>query len=141
MATVDDCRAALHKLAATLDEHAAEAKNRVDIASELKALCKHSDAGVKIEKSADAPSFEKISACVHCGLCLEACPTYKELRVEMDSPRGRIYLMKGILDDPRHPPCRNGFGCGPSRCRRRRGRQGPPGRSWGRNTRKQSWLR
>jgi glycolate oxidase iron-sulfur subunit len=45
-----------------------------------------------------APSFEKVSACVHCGLCLEACPTYRELRVEMDSPRGRIYLMKGLLE-------------------------------------------
>jgi Fe-S oxidoreductase len=45
-----------------------------------------------------APSFEKVSTCVHCGLCLEACPTYRELRVEMDSPRGRIYLMKGLLE-------------------------------------------
>jgi len=58
---------------------------------------------VKIPKGADAPSFEKISACVHCGLCLEACPTYRELRVEMDSPRGRIYLMKGILEDRLEP--------------------------------------
>src|SRR5881394_2806160 len=45
-----------------------------------------------------APTFEKVSTCVHCGLCLEACPTYRELRVEMDSPRGRIYLMKGLLE-------------------------------------------
>jgi glycolate oxidase iron-sulfur subunit len=58
---------------------------------------------VKIEQNSDAPSFEKVSACVHCGLCLEACPTYRELRVEMDSPRGRIYLMKGILNERIEP--------------------------------------
>lgn len=51
----------------------------------------------------DRPSFEKISACVHCGLCLEACPTYRELRVEMDSPRGRLYLMKGLLNERIQP--------------------------------------
>lgn len=51
----------------------------------------------------ESPSFEEISTCVHCGLCLEACPTYKELRVEMDSPRGRIYLMKGILNESIEP--------------------------------------
>jgi glycolate oxidase iron-sulfur subunit len=51
----------------------------------------------------EAPTFEKISACVHCGLCLEACPTYRELRVEMDSPRGRIYLMRGLLDKKLEP--------------------------------------
>ncbi len=51
----------------------------------------------------DAPTFEQLSSCVHCGLCLEACPTYKELRVEMDSPRGRIYLMKGLLQEQIQP--------------------------------------
>ena len=36
--------------------------------------------------------------CVHCGLCTASCPTYVELGDENDSPRGRIYLMRGITD-------------------------------------------
>jgi glycolate oxidase iron-sulfur subunit len=39
-----------------------------------------------------------IEACVHCGFCLPACPTYQVLEEEMDSPRGRIYLMKTVLE-------------------------------------------
>lgn len=42
--------------------------------------------------------YELFLDCVHCGLCTSACPTYLELGTEMDSPRGRIYLMRGIVD-------------------------------------------
>jgi glycolate oxidase iron-sulfur subunit len=39
-----------------------------------------------------------VEKCVHCGFCLAACPTYAVLGEEMDSPRGRIILMKGVLE-------------------------------------------
>ena len=44
------------------------------------------------------PSTELIADCVHCGFCLPTCPTYALWNEEMDSPRGRIYLMKIVLE-------------------------------------------
>jgi glycolate oxidase iron-sulfur subunit len=46
----------------------------------------------------DAPGRIDLRTCIHCGLCLTACPTYRELRIEPDSPRGRLYLMRGLAE-------------------------------------------
>lgn len=63
-----------------------------------------------------------VSTCVHCGFCLAACPTYQELGQEADSPRGRIVLMKEVLENklplesalPHLDPCLGCLACEPA---------------------------
>ena len=44
----------------------------------------------------DLETDRDLRTCIHCGLCLSSCPTYRELGTEMDSPRGRLYLMRAM---------------------------------------------
>jgi glycolate oxidase iron-sulfur subunit len=50
-----------------------------------------------------ADALPGINACVHCGFCLQACPTYLNLEDENDSPRGRIFLMRSLLEGTVEP--------------------------------------
>jgi glycolate oxidase iron-sulfur subunit len=62
-----------------------------------------------------AAQQNRLLACVHCGFCLPACPTYTRLGDEGDSPRGRLYLMRAVVEG-RLDPSSNAFQTHIDRC-------------------------
>ena len=54
--------------------------------------------GIDLDWLASKIDYRRFQECIHCGLCTASCPTYVETGNENDSPRGRIYLMRSVMD-------------------------------------------
>ncbi len=59
---------------------------------------KSTSAGVDLDWLAQRIDYQHFQECIHCGLCTASCPTYVETGNENDGPRGRIYLMRNVVD-------------------------------------------
>ena len=57
----------------------------------------------QLKDSGTARANEILRNCVHCGFCTATCPTYQILGDELDSPRGRIYQIKDMIENERVP--------------------------------------
>jgi len=51
----------------------------------------------------DKPALTDLQNCIHCGFCLPSCPTYVATGQELESPRGRLHLIRNVLDGRMEP--------------------------------------
>ena len=59
---------------------------------------KRIDVGIDLDWLTRKIEYRNFQECIHCGLCTASCPTYVETGDENDNPRGRIYLMRAVID-------------------------------------------